>query len=139
MEQLHTQKVVKPVEGSKLTKDQKRASLRYMMFMSKKQYGRSKARVCADDKKQRQTTSKEETSAPNVTIKSVMLSATIDAPIEEREVVTVDIPGECMQADIEKVVHVKFEDKIAETLVRMDPKLYRSKMKMGKRFCMLSS
>jgi hypothetical protein len=36
MEQLHTQKVAKPVESSKLTKFQKGASLRYLMFMSKK-------------------------------------------------------------------------------------------------------
>jgi hypothetical protein len=53
-----------------------------------------------------------------------MLSATIDA-MEERDVATVDIPGASMQADIDEVVHVRFEGEIAEMLVRMDPKLYR--------------
>jgi hypothetical protein len=53
-----------------------------------------------------------------------MISAPRDA-IEERDVATVDIPGGFMQADIDEVVHVKFEGEIAEMLVRMDTKLYR--------------
>jgi hypothetical protein len=48
MEQLHTYKVVKPVDSSKQTKVQKRASLRYMMFMSKKRCGRIKTLGCDD-------------------------------------------------------------------------------------------
>jgi hypothetical protein len=53
-----------------------------------------------------------------------MLSATIDVT-EERDVVAVAIPGAFMQADIDEVMHVRFEGEIAEMLVRMDPKLYR--------------
>jgi hypothetical protein len=52
MEQLHTLKVAKPVESSKLTKFQKRASLRYLMFMSKKRCRKIKARGCAEGRKQ---------------------------------------------------------------------------------------
>jgi hypothetical protein len=128
MEQLHTRKVAKPVDGNNLTKEQKRATLRYLMFLSKKRCGRVKARGCADGRKQRDTTSKEEASAPTVAIESVMLSATIDA-MEERDVATVDIPGAFMQADIDEVVHVKFEGEIAEMLVRLDPKMYRQYIK----------
>jgi hypothetical protein len=123
MKQLHTRKVAKPVDSSKLSKVQKRASLNYLMFMSKKRCGNIKARGCADGRKQRETTTKEE-SPPPVVIESAMLSATIDA-MEERDVATVDIPGYFMQADIDEVVHVRFEGEIAEMLVRMDPKLYR--------------
>jgi hypothetical protein len=36
IEQLHTRKVAKPVDSSKLSKGQKRALLRYLMFMSRK-------------------------------------------------------------------------------------------------------
>jgi hypothetical protein len=32
MEQLHTRKVAKPIDGKNITRDQKRASLRYLMF-----------------------------------------------------------------------------------------------------------
>jgi hypothetical protein len=53
-----------------------------------------------------------------------MLSATMDA-MEERDVATVDIPGAFMQADIDEVVHVRFEGEIAEMLTSMGPKLYR--------------
>jgi hypothetical protein len=123
MEQLHTRKVAKPVDTSKLTKVQKRASLRYLMFMSKKRCGRIKARWCADGRKQRETTSKEDPPL-TVAIESVMLSATIDG-MEERDLATVDIPWAFMQADIDEVVHVRFEGEIAKMLVRMDPKLYR--------------
>jgi hypothetical protein len=128
MEQLHTRKVAKPVNGSNLTRDQKRATLRYLMFLSKKRCGRVKAGGCADGRKQRETTSKEDASAPTVAIESVMLSATVDA-MEGRDVITVDIPGAFMQADIDEVEHVKFEGEIAEMLVKMDPKLYRKYVK----------
>jgi hypothetical protein len=57
-----------------------------------------------------------------------MLSATIDA-MEGCDVATVDIPGAFMQANIDEVVHVKFEGGIAEMLVRMDPKMYRRYVK----------
>jgi hypothetical protein len=86
------------------------------------------------------TTSKEEASAPTVAIEAVMLSATISAMEGQDVGVTVDIPGTFMQADIDEVVHVKFEGKIAKMLVRMDPKLYRTFMKdkRGKESYMLS-
>jgi hypothetical protein len=128
MEQLHTRKVAKPIDGSLLTRDQKRASLRYLMFLTKKRCGRIKARGCADGRKQRETTSKEDAAAPTVAIESVFLSCVIDA-MEGRDVATVDIPGAFMQADIDEVVHIKFEGEMAEMLVKMDPKLYRKYVK----------
>jgi hypothetical protein len=128
MEQLHVRKVAKPVDSNSLSKDQKKAALRYLMFLTKKRCGRIKARGCADGRKQRETTKKEDAAAPTVAIESVMLSATIDA-MEERDVATVDIPGAFMQADIDEVVHIRFEGKIAEMLVKMDPKMYRKYVK----------
>jgi hypothetical protein len=49
--------------------------------------------------------------------------------MEERDVAIVHIPGAFMQADIDEVVHVKFEGAFAEMLVKMDPKLYRKYVK----------
>ncbi len=98
------------------------------MFLTKKRCGRIKARLCADGRKQRETTSKEDASAPTVPIEAVMLSTVIDA-MEERDVATVDIPGAFMQADIDEVVHVEFEGEIAEMLVKLDPKLCRKCVK----------
>ncbi len=101
IKQLNTRKVSKPIDGDNLTKEQKRASLRYLMFLSKKRCGRIKARGCADGRKQRETTKKEGASAPTVSIEAVMLSAVIDA-MEGRDVATVDTPGAVMQADVDE-------------------------------------
>ena len=94
------------------------------MFLTQKRCGRIKARGCADGRKQRESTNKEDAAAPTVAIESVMISAVVDAK-EEQDVATIDIPGAFMQADMDELVHVKFEGEMAEMLVRMDPSLYR--------------
>ena len=94
------------------------------MFLKQKRNETIKGRGCADGRKQRQYTTKEEASSPTVAIESVMLSCVLDA-LEERDVATVDIPGAFMQADMDDLVHMKLEGKMAELLVRIDPKLYR--------------
>jgi hypothetical protein len=128
VEQPRAQKVSKPVNGNDLTKEQKRASLRHLVFLTKKRCGRIKARGCADGRKQRETTNNVDASAPTVSIEAVMSSATVDA-MKGRDMATVDVPGAFMQADIDEVVHVKFEGETAEMLVKMDPKLHRKWIK----------
>jgi hypothetical protein len=128
IEQLCTREVSKPVNGDNLTKDQKRASLRHLMFLAKKRCGRIKARGCADGRKQRETTRKEDASASTVSIEAAMTSAVIDA-LEERDVATADTPGAFMQADIDEFARVKFEGETAEMLVKLDPKLRRKCVK----------
>ncbi|KAI2491042.1 Reverse transcriptase (RNA-dependent DNA polymerase) [Fragilaria crotonensis] len=122
LDQLHTRKVLKPKKN--LNCKERRDSLQYLMFLKEKRNGIIKARGCADGRKQREFTTKEEASSPTVAIESVMLSCAIDAR-ERRDVATVDLPGAFMQADMEDTVHMKLEGKMAELLVRCDPKLYR--------------
>jgi Reverse transcriptase (RNA-dependent DNA polymerase) len=45
--------------------------------------------------------------------------------MEDRDVATVDIPGAFMYADMDQLVHMKLEGKMAELLVKIDPKLYQ--------------
>jgi hypothetical protein len=45
--------------------------------------------------------------------------------MERREVATADIPGAFMEADMDELVHMKLEGRMAELLVKLDPKLYR--------------
>ena len=52
------------------------------------------------------------------------MSCKIDA-LEGRKVITVDIPGSFMLADVDKLVHVKFERILADILVNINPELYR--------------
>jgi len=67
---------------------------------------------------------KEENSAPTVSIEALLLSCTIDA-MEERDIAIVDIPGVFMQADMNDTVHLKMEGRLAELLVKVERKLYR--------------
>ena len=104
-----------------LTREQKRAALRYLMFLKMKRCGRIKGRGCADGRKQRVYKSKEETSSPTISTESLFISCIIDA-MEHRDVATVDIPGAFMQADMDELVHLKIEGELAELLVRVDAK-----------------
>ena len=101
------------------------------MFLKKKRCGRIKGRGCADGRKQRSYINKEDASAPTVAIEALMLSCAIDAK-EERDVATVDIPGAFLHADMDDLVHMKFEGKMAELLVKLDPKLYRKFVQVEK-------
>jgi hypothetical protein len=94
------------------------------MFLKQKRCGRIKARGCADGRKQRLYKTKEETSAPTVATEALMLSCVIDAE-ERRAVVTADIPGAFMQADMDEVIHMKLEGPLATLLTRVDPKSYQ--------------
>jgi hypothetical protein len=123
LQQLHDRQVIKVMNPTTLTREQKRAALKYLMFLKKKRCGRIKGRGCADGRKQRLYTAKEEASSPTVAIESVMLSCVIDA-MERRDVATVDIPGAFMHADMDDEVHMRLEGKMAELLVQLDPERY---------------
>ena len=90
------------------------------MFLKEKRCGRIKGRGCADGRKQRLYKTKEETSSPTITLESLFLTSLIDA-IEGRHVVTCDIPGAFMHADMDELVHVKLEGELAELLIKVDP------------------
>jgi hypothetical protein len=105
MQQLHNGAVIQPKLATMLTKDEKRRSLQYLMFLKQKRCGRIKGRGCADGRKQRIYKNKEDTSAPTVSVESLFLSCVIDAK-EQHKVITCDIPGAFMQAEIDEVLHI---------------------------------
>ena len=94
-----------------LCPEQRKDALQYLMFLKQKRSGTIKGRGCADGRRQRATTTKEEASSPTVAIESVMLPCVIHAK-EGRDVATVDIPAAFMQADMEDIVHMKLEGKM---------------------------
>jgi hypothetical protein len=114
-------KILKPVAN--LNCQERKNALTYLMFLKEKRNGVIKGRRCADGQNQREYTAKEEASLPTVTIESVMLSYTIDAK-ENRDVGIVDIPNAFMHVDMDHTVHMKLEGKMAELLVKIDPKMY---------------
>jgi hypothetical protein len=123
MQQLHDRDVIEPKSADMLTREEKRKALHYLMFLKRKRCGRIKARGCADGRKQRIYKTKEETSAPTVAIESLFLSSVIDAK-EGRTVVTLDIPGAFMQAEMDEVLYMKLEGPLAHLLTKVDSKRY---------------
>ena len=69
-------------------------------------------------RKQRVYTSKEEASSPTLAIESVMLRCVIDARMERCDVVSVDIPGAFMQADMDETVHMRLHGTMAARTTR---------------------
>ena len=120
LEQLIYRKVMHGRKAKELTRDQKRATLRYLMFLKQKRCEKIKGRGCADGRKQRVYKTKEETSSPTIHVESLFLSCIIDA-LEGREVVTLDIPGAFMQADVDEIIHVKLVGGLADLLIKVDP------------------
>jgi Reverse transcriptase (RNA-dependent DNA polymerase) len=100
-------------------------TLPYLMFLKHKRTGKIKSRGCTDRRKQQ-----EDSSSPTVSIKSVMLTCTIDAH-EKRYVATVDIPVEFMQADMDDTVYMKMEGIMADLLMRLDADHYKDFVVMG--------
>lgn len=119
LEQLLYCKVMRGRSADTLTPQQKKAALKYLIFLKEKRCGRIKGRGCADSPKQRLYKTKEETSSPTVSIESLMLSCVIDAK-EGRNVFTCDIPGAFMQVDMDEQVFLKLEGDIALLLIRLD-------------------
>jgi hypothetical protein len=131
LQQLHNHKVLEPKSPDQISSANRRDALQYLMFLKKKCNGIIKGRGCADGRKQCMYTAKEDASSPMVAIESVMLSCVINA-MEQRDIATVDIPGAFMQADMDELVHVKLEGKMAKLLVLIDPKLYRKHVRIEK-------
>ena len=130
LEQLVYRKVMHGKNPSTLTREEKRSALKYLMFLKQKWCGRVKGRGCADGRKQRIYKTKEENSSPTISIESLFLTCIVDA-LEKRHVITCDIPGASMQAEMDEVVHVKLDGELAELLVKVDPSYAQVMVKEG--------
>ena len=127
MKQLNDFGVLIPVDPHNLSSGSKAAVLKYLMFLNMKQDVRVKGRGYTDGRYQRAYTHKDESISTTVATKSLMISCVIDA-VEQRAVSNVDIPGAFLQADMDKLVCIKFEGLMAELLSKIDPKFYEKYM-----------
>lgn len=94
------------------------------MFLKQKRCGKIKGCGCADGHKQRIYKTTAETSSPTVSTEALFLTCLIDA-MERRYVVTCDVPGAFMQADIDELLHIKLDGEIAELLLKVDPSYHQ--------------
>ena len=120
LKQIVYRRVMEGRKSGELTTAQKKAALKYLMFLKQKRCGKIKGRGCANGRKQGLYKSKEETTSPTITTEALFITCLVDA-IENRYVATCDVPGAFMHSDIDEQVHLKLEGEIAELLVKVDP------------------
>jgi hypothetical protein len=106
-----------------LTPEQRQESLAYLMFVKRKRCGTIKGRGCADGRKQRAYTDKEEATSPTIATEAVFLTAVI-AALEGRDVAVIDVPGAFMQTDLDELVHVRFTGTMVDMLLEIDYEMY---------------
>ena len=119
------------IDVNEMTREEKRVCLQYLVFLKQKRSGRIKGRGCADGQKQRDFITKDESSASTISTEALFLTCKIDA-LEKRDVATTDIPGAFMQADMDEIVNMKIEGKMAQLMKKIDPKKYEKYTVMEK-------
>jgi len=105
------------------TWDMRKEALSYLMFLKRKRCGKLKARGCADGRPQREYITKEESSSPTVSLYALMGSCVMDA-MDDRAVITVDIPGAFLQGDWpqdEHPAYIKFEGLMVDMICEINP------------------
>ena len=129
LKQVHDMDGFEPRHWYELSAEQRKKTLRYLMYLKEKRCGKIKARGCADGRKQRIYMNKHDTSSPTIALAALMMTCVIDAA-EERDVATVDIPGAFLQTDQpdggnDEEVHVMIEGQMARLLATIDPPTYQ--------------
>ena len=85
------------------------------MFLKEKWTGYIKARACADGQPKRKTENKGAASAPIVQMKSVLITAFINA-MEGRDVAIADVPGAFLTAQMDEEVHMMIYGEMSEAM-----------------------
>ena len=103
----------------------KRKALSLLMLLKEKRDSSVKARMCADERKQKDGTwSKQDTTLPTVAMESVFITAVIDAH-EGRDVACFDIPVAFLHTDVDEDITMVLKGRLAELTVQVAPNLYR--------------
>jgi hypothetical protein len=129
MDQLHQRSCFTPKSIADMTQIERRKAQQAMIFLGEKQCGTIKGRMVYNGKPTREWLSREDSASPTAALKSIMLTAVIDAH-EERDVMTCDIPNAFIQALMPKVkdgderVMMKITGVLVNILVELNPELY---------------
>jgi hypothetical protein len=83
-------------------------------------------------RQQRIYSHKEDARSPTVMIESVIITSVIDA-FEESDIVTVDIPGAFLQAEMDEIVYVRMTDTMVDILSSIDSKYGNYTTQKGKK------
>ena len=123
MRQLDVMDAITPIDPKTLSVEEKRRVLEYLMFLKEKRNKEIKARGCADGRKQRIYTGKQDSSSKTAALESVFLTRIVEAK-EEPDVATVDIPGAFLHAVMDKVVHIILRRKLVDLMLLANREKY---------------
>ena len=132
LRQLHDYVTYIPVRPEDLTPEQRKQALASLIFITEKRCGRVKTRACVNGSTQRDYIPKESTASPTVMNDSVQITSAIDAH-EGRVVVSCDIPGAFLHADLDEEVFMLLRGQLADLMVSVDPALYGPYMRKTKK------
>ena len=121
---LHDKKALMPVSKTKISYEEQKRALSYLMFLKQKRDVSIKAHGCADGRPQREYMTKDEANLPTVSLEAMMLSCAIDTK-EGRYVIVTNIPRAFPHADMEDHVHMLLKGTISELITKLEPSIYR--------------
>ena len=126
LSQIHHMATYTPMDHTKLTPEQKRKALSALFFLTEKQDGKMKGRNVAVGSKQRSFDGykKSDGASPTVSTNGLIITSAIDAH-KGRDVAVMDILGAYLHALNDEFVLMCLRGKLAEMMVKVDPKLYR--------------
>ena len=101
------------------------------MYLKEKADSNIKGRGCADGRKQREYIEKSDAAPPTLSVEAAFITSVIDA-FEYRDVATVDILGTYLRVDYDTDTLVRFNSTMAELLVKISPKIYKSYIEFGR-------
>ena len=120
LQQLHDMVIYMPIHAHELTREQRKEALVSLMFLTEKRCSRLKTRACANGSKQRQWIRKEDAASPTVMTDSVVITSAIEAH-EYRKIITLNIPGAFLHADLDEEVIMVLRGELAELMVTINP------------------
>jgi hypothetical protein len=121
-QQLKDKNVFEPCHYGALSDSDKKKILRSLMFLKEKRDGRLKSRFCADGSKQGQYLDVSEWSSPTALTESVLVTSVIEAH-EGRTVVTCDIDGAYLYADMPERVFIELDEIMTDIMLKIWPEL----------------
>jgi Reverse transcriptase (RNA-dependent DNA polymerase)/Zinc knuckle len=122
--QLREKEVLKPVDVTTLTDEQKASALPAVNLIKEKRDGKIKGRTCADGSSQRALYPREETASPTMSNEALFLSLMIDAK-EHRDVGIADVQGAYLNAIMKDFVLMRITGRAVEIFCTVNPE-YRS-------------
>jgi hypothetical protein len=123
--QLHIIGTWWPMDPSKLGQEEKMKALLSLLFLKKKQTGKTKGRACINGALQRAYIPKEEAVLPTISTESMFIMAVIAAS-ERRKVQFYDVPSAFVNTDVDKDgVLMALKGELATMLLQIALDVYR--------------